>query len=187
MGRIRSPICSRISNTQMDKIYCVLYRNNLIVPISYIPAAMRWFLGTTLWINTRYCKVLFIGILYTVFTKRHRLKAARESARGHSNARAPTFVSSQNYEPDGPKVPPIDSLRGTICYGRRSVWYHGKHSNDPISFPAAGVCSRRRTKCKLYQARWSAAAIDLPVIPELPAHSHTTETESSLKKPLASL
>lgn len=128
-----------------------------------------------------------LNILCTVFSNRNRLKAARGQPPPYSNECAPTFVSSQDYQLNGPQVPPITALRCTICYGRRSPLYHEKHSRDPISFPAAGVCSRRRTKCKLYQARWSASAMGLLAIPELPADSHMTETESSLKKPLASL
>lgn len=127
-----------------------------------------------------------LNILYLVFSNRHRLKAVRGQPPPYSNEFAPTFVSSPDYQPNGPQVPPIAALRCTICYGRRSPLYHRNHTRDPIGFPAAGVCSRRRTKCKLYQARWSASAMGLPAIPELPADSHMTETESSLKKPRAS-
>lgn len=118
-------------------------------------------------------------------SNRHRLKVAKEQP--PSNERAPTFTSSQNQEADGPQVPPIHSLRCTICYGCRSASYHRKHSSDPIRFPAAGVCSRRQTKCKLFQARWSGSAMDLLAIPELPADSHMIEKRNSPKKPLASL
>jgi hypothetical protein len=91
---------------------------------------------------------LFKHTLYYI-SNEHRLKAATEQPPPYSKECTPTLSTSQNYGPYKPEVPPIESLRCKICHGRRSVLYHRKHSSDPIRFPSIGVCSRRRTKCKL--------------------------------------
>lgn len=97
------------------------------------------------------------------------LKAAQEQPSSYSSKPSSAFASSQKGEANKPQEPPTDSLRCVICYGRRSPSYHRKHAKDPIEFPAAGVCSRRRTNCKLVRVRWSASAMEVLAIPELPA------------------
>lgn len=44
-------------------------------------------------------------------------------------------------------------LRCIRCHGRRSRAYHWEHWQDPVLHPAAGICSRKRTKCAEVQAR----------------------------------
>jgi hypothetical protein len=147
---------------------------------------MRWFLGTTLWIRARYCKSPLSLVKHTSYriSNGHRLKSAREQPPPYSNDCTPILFSSENYGSGEPEVLPIKSLRCMICHGNRSPRYLRRHSSDPIRFPAVGICSRRRTKCKLYQSRWSASTVDLLAIPELPGDWHMVQTESALKKPI---
>lgn len=97
---------------------------------------------------------------------RHRLRTAREQLPSCSEKSPPTVTLSRPHEDDGPQPSSVVALRCQICHGRPSVSYHRKHFSDPIAFPAVGICSRRRTKCKLYSTRWDTPAI---AIPELPA------------------
>lgn len=146
---------------------------------------MRWLLGTTLWVNARYCECS-LNMVYILFPNRHRLRAARERSTSYSEQPPPyleecalAFLSAQMHQSGGPQLPSVDSLRCTLCYGwGRSASYHRNHGSDPTRFPAVGVCSRRRTSCKTRQG-----IMDMMVIQKLPAQSLTAVKERPLNKP----